>query len=60
MDSPALYNKAENVLIRRVLHAFKTIDDDTCPAPVKAFADEIYLQLANDVATAIALRAAGG
>ena len=56
--SPALYNKTANVLIRRVLHALRIVDDVGCPAPVKAFADDIAFQLASDVAAAIALRAA--
>ena len=58
--SPALYKKAANVLIRRVLHALRIVDDGNCPAPLKAFADDIALQLTSDVAAAIALRAAGG
>ena len=57
--SPALYNKSANVLIRRVLHALKIIDDGESPGPLLAFADDIALLLASDIAAAIALRAAG-
>jgi len=57
--SPALYNKTANVLIRRVLHALKIIDDGESPGPLLAFADDVALLLASDVAAAIALRAAG-
>ena len=57
--SPALYNKTANVLIRRVLHALKIVDDGECPGPMLAFADDIAMLLASDIAAAIALRAAG-
>ena len=57
--SPALYNKTANVLIRRVLHALKIIDDGECPGPLLAFADDIAFMLASDIAAAIALRTAG-
>ena len=56
--SPALYNKSANVLIRRVLHALKLIDDGESPGPLLAFADDISPLLASDIAAAIALRAA--
>lgn len=36
-ESPALYNKTKNILIRRVLHALKIAEDDGCLAPLKAF-----------------------
>lgn len=36
--SPALNNEKANVLIRRVLHDLKIVDNDECPAPLKAFA----------------------
>ena len=57
--SPALYNKTANVLIRRVLHTLKIVDDGECPGPPLAFADDIAMLLASDIAAAIALRAAG-
>lgn len=58
--SPELYYKTENVVIRRVLHALRILNNGNCPAPLKAFAGDIALQIASDVAAAIALRAVGG
>lgn len=40
--------KIENFLIRRVLHALRIVTDDGCPAPVKAFSEDISLQLVSD------------
>lgn len=59
--SPALDNKTKNILIRRVLHALKIVDDENFLVPPKAFANEIYLQLASDVAAKLQCerRAAG-
>ena len=56
--SPVLYNKTADVLIRRVLHALKIIDDGECPGPLLAFADAIALMLTSDIAAAISLRTA--
>lgn len=43
-----------------MLHALKIFDDGACPVPTKAFADDVALHLARDVAAAITLRAASG
>ena len=43
--SPALYNKTANVLIRRVPHALKFVDEGESPGPLLAFADDIALLL---------------
>lgn len=59
LASPALYNKTEKALIRRVLHALTILDDCRCPAPLKDFANGNTLQLPGDVAAEIVLRAAG-
>lgn len=56
--SPMLYNKTETVLITHVLYAFQIDDVGNCPALLKAFFDDIELQLARSVATVIVLRAA--
>lgn len=48
--SPVLYNKTASVLKRHVLHAIKILDDGSCRALLKAFADDSYQQLASDLA----------
>ena len=57
--SPALYNKKSNVFIRCVLHALKIMDDGESPGPLLAFAHDIALLLASDIASAFALITAG-
>lgn len=42
-ESPALQNKTESVIIRRVLQTINTADDKTCPESLKSFADVITL-----------------